>query len=61
MRDYIKDLRELDDIKNGRKFYIEDREYNKIYSTLPILARHLTSTRHCIIFSPQVNDILKEK
>lgn len=49
MRDYLKDLRELEDIKSGRKFYIEDREYNQIYSTLPILARHLTSTKFCII------------
>ena len=49
MRDYLKDLRELEEIKNGKKFYIEDREYNRIYSTLPTLAKQLTSTNFCII------------
>lgn len=49
MRDYLKDLRDLEDVKNGRKFYIEDREYNHIFSTLPSLARHVTSTRFCLI------------
>lgn len=53
MRDYLKDLRDLEDVKNGKKFYIEDREYNRIFSTLPSIARHLTSTKFCIIDNTQ--------
>jgi hypothetical protein len=53
MRDYLKDTRDLEDIKNGRKFYIEDREYNHIFSTLPSLAKHCVSTGFCTIYNPQ--------
>lgn len=61
MKDYIKDIRDTEDIKNGRKSYIEDREYNRIYSTLPSIARQLNSTRFCIISNTQAtNDIYKE-
>lgn len=61
MIDYLKHLKDIEDIKNGRKFYIEDREYNKIYSTLPILAKHVASTKFCTITNTQVtNDILEE-
>ena len=48
--------KDLDDIKSGKKFYIEDREYNYIFSELPILARQLTSTKFCTISRTQVSN-----
>lgn len=56
MKNYRDVQNDLEDIKSGRKFYIEDREYNQVFSTLPILARHCNSTKFCIISSPQVTE-----
>lgn len=56
MRDYLKDIRDLEDVKSGRKFYIEDREYNRIFSTIPSLAKHSVSTKVCTISNTQVTE-----
>ena len=33
----------------NKTFYIEDRLYHRIFSTLPILSKQLNSTKDCII------------